>query len=951
MTIPAITFNLINDTILSGSDSFRTAMGSYVIIETDSDDQEYFEYSNFPGSPEKEGMSKIESNIDLMEEVNYLSLFNSYKVPCRIYEDIDYLFDSHLWWEAYMMGGTYLDKKYRGVFEDQEVVKGDHCITDMLLPYYKYDSNVIDFISGQSKGLYTISITANYRKNYEEYIDLSNAILNERLLPNAYLFQTIEDNPDETDHLEPLWKFITLDNVYSDIISIQPDSLLDPVLIDGYLPPASSADAGTIGYQGDPVTFGTGYADNQFEDIDFNLRNYYSASLPKYLLTLSKSIVGPVSSMMTNVLFDQQAITEEAINMTDNIGKLPFYVTINFESLDATHAAAKGSEAEYRNYVKDLINSNNLSSKFIKDLRDLFGFGKKTYNESGLIEEMSFFSQKNYLTGANSDVEATEEKNDVNTTSLRTVDFTEFVNYAYINNRSSKDLQGASFFVGPQNIQRIAAQSATATYIHYNTINMAKFIQDFQELAANELSTDLDRGLEEDTVHSPVIKLATDASNEFSWSDYTTWFSPGHKKYTETLAYRIEKRTNSGLNAAGPSVLQDFWIVEGADNDDIILYDSQVKYDHDYTYNIYAYVLVCGNKYSVDDIRLSKPSGIVGEEAPGYEGWHCLQWYKPGDITTPESQLFETEEDNVLLGINTFADNTQSISETYRYLADFYLNFEASVKIIEIPIATKTLRILDNPPNMIDVNPFQIMDNSQTIGFSIRYDNFIKTYEYPKAVMQHDYQISSAYLHSLDLLNRESEIDNYINRESVSRQSIIEVYKIDYKPKKIADFDNQLYSRLDLSIERSKNTLSQTIFYDKIATNRKYYYLFRAVNQRGVPGYISEIYEAELVDDGAFKFSIFDALFEEELDTRSKFYTAPTKSFKKLFMLKPNVRQLFLDSTAADHTNPSYEEIGYVDVGDDSLEERIWNKTFKLRLTSKKTGKKMDLNITYKIVH
>jgi len=34
-----------------------------------------------------------------------------------------------------------------------------------------------------------------------------------------------------------------------------------------------------------------------------------------------------------------------------------------------------------------------------------------------------------------------------------------------------------------------------------------------------------------------------------------------------------------------------------------------------------------------------------------------------------------------------------------------------------------------------------------------------------------------------------------------------------------------------------------------------------------------------------------------------------------------------------------------VDIG--TAADLIWDKTFKIRLTSKKTGKKIDLNVTY----
>ena len=68
-------------------------------------------------------------------------------------------------------------------------------------------------------------------------------------------------------------------------------------------------------------------------------------------------------------------------------------------------------------------------------------------------------------------------------------------------------------------------------------------------------------------------------------------------------------------------------------------------------------------------------------------------------------------------------------------------------------------------------------------------------------------------------------------------------------------------------------------------------------------------------------------------------------------MIKPNINQTTIDDTDADILNESHEEMQNVTIGQSNLEETIWGNTFKLRLTSKKTGKKMDINITYKNVN
>lgn len=160
------------------------------------------------------------------------------------------------------------------------------------------------------------------------------------------------------------------------------------------------------------------------------------------------------------------------------------------------------------------------------------------------------------------------------------------------------------------------------------------------------------------------------------------------------------------------------------------------------------------------------------------------------------------------------------------------------------------------------------------------------------------------------------------------------------------DFENNLYRTLNLTIENQRKYTRQYIkFSDQISTNTKYYYVFRSVNKNGTPGQATEIYETELINDGGYKFALFDTLTESELQEENTIN--PSIAMKKLFQLRPNLNHLILDTSNADFTQTAESQIGNVKVG--SAEDLVWDKTFKTRLTSRKTGKKIDLNITYKI--
>ena len=188
--------------------------------------------------------------------------------------------------------------------------------------------------------------------------------------------------------------------------------------------------------------------------------------------------------------------------------------------------------------------------------------------------------------------------------------------------------------------------------------------------------------------------------------------------------------------------------------------------------------------------------------------------------------------------------------------------------------------------------------------------------------------------------------DSKLLKKTISKIQRIEVFRLSERPSSIKDFENNLFATIDLTIENQREVTKEFVKYsDRVRTNQKYYYVFRAVNQNDIPGQLSEIYEAELINDGGYKFALFNTISESELQgTTMQTYST---EMKKIFQLSPNLSQVSFDTTDVDFSNNAKDEIGNLKIG--SADDLIWDKTYKLRLTSKKTGKKIDLNITYKI--
>ena len=71
------------------------------------------------------------------------------------------------------------------------------------------------------------------------------------------------------------------------------------------------------------------------------------------------------------------------------------------------------------------------------------------------------------------------------------------------------------------------------------------------------------------------------------------------------------------------------------------------------------------------------------------------------------------------------------------------------------------------------------------------------------------------------------------------------------------------------------------------------------------------------------------------------------EEFKKLINIVPNINNFIVDQSTANLADKAESQIDNIKFGVPG-NDLVWNKTFKLRLTSKKTGKKIDINLTFK---
>jgi hypothetical protein len=285
---------------------------------------------------------------------------------------------------------------------------------------------------------------------------------------------------------------------------------------------------------------------------------------------------------------------------------------------------------------------------------------------------------------------------------------------------------------------------------------------------------------------------------------------------------------------------------------------------------------------------------------------------------------------------------TEAQISTYdKYLADFNVSVEPSIKILEIPIFTKTVTILDHPLQSLNTYKFQRMNNSRIIGFFNNIEPFVPK-KFPYTLTPADALYKSAYLRSNDLLESEK-----ISLPCMAPPASIQIFRKSQKPTFINNFNEaDLITEKSLAIKNSSFVLSNCLYEEKVNVNTKYYYVFRARSKNVTIGHITNVIEAELIDDGGYLYSVFEEYDENEFHTAVE--NQVSEQFKKIFRLVPNINQISFDDTNVDYDNNAYSEMDNLTIG--TLQDSVFGKTFKIRLTSKKTGKKIDLNVTYKLI-
>jgi len=923
--IQSISVLLVNPELFSGSaDIFRTELKKgWELV-----DSTYGSSADVPGEfTTPNYINNIYINTELVEVVSSSAIINSRKVPIRLEGNPDAILSDKMW-EHYIIGGSQqldledsindeiVDYSFNGVFSNEEYNIDGYVSYNM--PFQNKRAKVLNSITGESYS--SIKILPYYNYHVPEFYEfVANTFFeSEKQLPNIHWYVLAEQaENDGNSNLIPayVYDYITRDDQLEELQGIDSETPIATLLDKTdhqMLPPEESLSFG-VDEDGDS-------SDDYMSDRNYNLRRYLSSSYIN--ADLSASITDRYIQSADNLFYNAE--NAEFLLNTDSpvLQKrelFPYYIDVTIPSVNNLFGCASADgevleEGQNQN-IRDIIDNYTFDSVILTNLLAVFNPGVRpealSVDSKSLVRIMSSMSgsqEKNSVTNIDS----------VSTQTYKSIDMIKFLQ----NIRLYDDVSQISDFVKTSVQDRGTKLFGNFMSLLSPDVRAAKLMN---SNAAAQVNTMKALNVINDTVNF----LST---NYFEIDSVQSLYeSSSNSKYHETIAFRIEKILNG-------QTIQNFWIYNSTNLEDINFTDSQVVHGRTYVYNIYKYMVSKELRYKfsnpVYSQQIATETSITDEdELVSF----CLQFYQSETLS---SQYFDPE-DTSLEDVNTFADVANAIKSDMQYLADATMEYETGLRLYEIPISTKTVTIQDHPPAVIDVMPFFVKDNSKVVGFQLNYDAYAKI-KMPYALDDFDQTYNLTYENSYDMLKTDKIL--YSSRSRLSR---FEVFRTTEKPTTLKDFGNTAYKTYDMRIRDEKSSFGVVECYDKILTNKKYYYMFRAVNELEVRGPLTEVYEIELIDDGGYNYLLTKVYTENELNVTS--YTNPTKTFKSVLHVRPAGIQAALNLSNVDYTQESNTQFENVTLGNTDADELIWGKNFKIRLKSKKTGKKIDLNITYNL--
>ena len=431
-------------------------------------------------------------------------------------------------------------------------------------------------------------------------------------------------------------------------------------------------------------------------------------------------------------------------------------------------------------------------------------------------------------------------------------------------------------------------------YTNYDNSSLPyRFLKDY---ARSGFNPNPDKRIQDSMEHIENAQVDLSASLQ-SWSRTYTEILAGAECHTETLMYVVSKYllNDDGTQPDGALPVQTFYISNKLGYENlgynesipITFYDSQVKYEKKYRYVFHKMVLIVGNEYKYTD--------------------ETKWWDYLGPTTYKKLKVHNTP----------------------------------NIKIVMVPYLAEGLDclVVDKPPVPPEMsfylhkgisNKIQILLNSNTGKYDLAPISILPT---DPAFFEKEYLAQQEEALSFEEIKNQKKKISFNSDDPVDAYQLFRLQK---PPEGYGSFTEAMVNSPSLNPVYGTGAS----YVDTIVPNTKYYYCARSIDIHANISNPTTIIEIEVVDD------------DGKIYLKQKPYTFKTV---KQRLIKPGRRFILIEPTSQqtsyNQENPqpdiSVNSTPTERLGAAGLLDSVWGKEFKIRLTSKQTGRKMDLNINF----
>ena len=263
-----------------------------------------------------------------------------------------------------------------------------------------------------------------------------------------------------------------------------------------------------------------------------------------------------------------------------------------------------------------------------------------------------------------------------------------------------------------------------------------------------------------------------------------------------------------------------------------------------------------------------------------------------------------------------------------------------SLKVHQVPYMMWSGKAVDTHPvgPDVEVAPYRAVNNELLFLVGAGLGDY---YDRPVPITPQDTRSFSA------LMRAQKSKDGTIKFSSDDPVQQFEVRTLTRRPKRYTDFANASVKTILAQVkDRPGQQVDAISFVDKVLPNTKYYYIFRSVDIHGHVSNPTPIYEVEVVDSDGAVYPLVNIYEPDEpmpvdLD----------KSAERLIQIRPEYLQSIVDTKSSNLTEASSATAADGDIKLGARDQKLWGKKFKLRLTSSKTKRMVDINLNFKTEH